>query len=148
VTTVPKLYSLAIKGLQKPKRRSSEVFVRNVDFLFHIHTTKNTRRLLNEVSGRHHLRHSQFCDAADGKRIQKLLTTPLSLTLVTSKDESHTTLSVSMSCGADGHIFVYVLNNAVILPCGALSGDSACLSVLQSHRLCHQHVSTYLQIRW
>jgi len=74
-------------------------------------------------SGRLHLRHSEFCHIAEGKRIQKLTTTPLSLTFIISKDESHFRLtdglsSVSrvemmtrflfgLSCWADDQIFIW-----------------------------------------
>ena len=62
------------------------------------------------VSGRLHLRHSQFCHIADGKWIQTWSTTPLSLTFIISKDESRFRTSVGpsvyQSCWDDGQIFV------------------------------------------
>ena len=85
-------------------------------FLFRIWASfykygKNTRRLLNEVSGRLYLRHSQFCDVADGKWIQQSSKTPLSLILITSKHESRYRLtvgrSVCLSCSADDQTFIW-----------------------------------------
>ena len=85
-------------------------------FLFRIWASfykygKNTRRLLNEVSGRLYLRHSQFCDVADGKWIQQSSKTPLSLILITSKHESRYRLtvgrSVCLSCSANDQTFIW-----------------------------------------